>query len=139
MPYESFKLNFEVAELLCMRGVEGGATDFYLMFSHTRPEQAITMQREVITTDQWEHFFNNNLVRKDSGWLKNVLSNEESAKTLSEYERKQLHYILSTAPTWDRCVQALLFLPVILVCPLPSSTDVIVIINQVRKFSCYAR
>ncbi|KAG0562417.1 hypothetical protein KC19_9G144300 [Ceratodon purpureus] len=74
----------------------------FLVSRDCRPEQAITMQREVITNDQWEHFFNNNLVRKDSGWLKNALSNERSEKSLSEYERKQLHYILSTAPTWDR-------------------------------------
>lgn len=81
------------------------------------------MQREVITTDQWEHFFNNNLVRKDSGWLKNVLSSEKSEKPLSEYERKQLHYILSTAPTWDRCIPGPLFLPVIHVRPLSISMD----------------
>ena len=93
---------------------EGGATDFYVMFYHIRPEQSIIMQREVVTTDQWEHFFNNNLVRKDSGWLKNVLRSEKSEGTLSESERKQLHYILSTAPTWDRCVPDL-FLPVIYV------------------------
>ena len=100
-------------------------------YCHIRPEQAITMQREVITTDQWEHFFHNNLVRKDSGWLKSVLSSEKSEKTLSESERKQLHYILSTAPTWDRFVPGLLFLPALHVCPLSILMDIIAIFNQV--------
>lgn len=60
------------------------------------------MQREVISADQWEHFFKNCLVQKDPGWLKNALSSDKAERTLSELERKQLHYILSTAPTWDR-------------------------------------
>lgn len=68
------------------------------------------MQREVISADQREHFFNNSLAQKDSGWLKPALSSETSERTLSELERKQLHYILSTAPTWDRYAHGLLFL-----------------------------
>lgn len=74
----------------------------FLVNRGCRPEQAITMQREVISADQWEHFFKNSLVQKDSGWLKNALSSEKAERTLSELERKQLRYILSTAPTWDR-------------------------------------
>lgn len=74
----------------------------FLLNRQCRPEQAIIMQREVISADQWEHFYNINLVQKDSGWLRNALSSEKVEETLSEQERKQLHYILSTAPTWDR-------------------------------------
>jgi hypothetical protein len=69
---------------------------------YNRPEQAITMLREVLSADQWEHFTNSSLGRKDSGWLKYVLSSGKSDLYLSELERKQLQYILKTAPTWDR-------------------------------------
>jgi len=60
------------------------------------------MLREVLSADQWEHFTNSSLGRKDSGWLKYVLSSGKSDLYLSELERKQLQYILKTAPTWDR-------------------------------------
>lgn len=73
----------------------------FLMNRGCRPEQAITMQPEVLSADQWEHFYRG-LYKKDSKWRKTPLRSEKAERTLSEPERKQLHYILSTAPTWDR-------------------------------------
>ena len=73
------------------------------LYAH-RPEQAIVMQPEVLSADQWEHFMENNLGRSTgSGWIGSLLSSsQQPAPVLTEADQKQLHYILSTAPTWDR-------------------------------------
>lgn len=69
-----------------------------------RPEQAIVMQKEVLSADQWEHFMENSLGRTNSGWLSTLFNSQKSVPVLSDSTEKQLHYILSTAPTWDRSV-----------------------------------
>lgn len=61
------------------------------------------MQPEVLSADQWENFMENNLGRTGSGWMSNLLSSsQQSAPVLAEASHRQLLYILSTAPTWDR-------------------------------------
>lgn len=57
------------------------------------------MLPEVLGAD---HFLNRNLERMDSGWMKSKRKSGKSDIGVSELERKQLRYILSTAPTWDR-------------------------------------
>lgn len=69
-----------------------------------RPEQAIVMQKEVLSADQWEHFMENSLGRTNSGWLSTLFNSQKSVPVLSDSAERQLHYILSTAPTWDRSV-----------------------------------
>jgi hypothetical protein len=39
-----------------------------------------------------------------SGWMKSLLTGRKSESALSDSARKQLHYILSSAPTWDRSI-----------------------------------
>jgi hypothetical protein len=69
-----------------------------------RPEQAIVMQPEVLSADQWENFMENNLGRTGSGCMSSLFSSssQQPAPVLTEAAEKQLLYILSTAPTWDR-------------------------------------
>lgn len=76
-----------------------------------RPEQAIVMQPEVLSADQWESFMENNLGRTESGWLSSLFSKSQPAPILSEPAEKLLLYILSTAPTWDRCLSFSNFRP----------------------------
>jgi len=74
-------------------------------FGKIRPEQAILMQPEVLSADQCEHFLEQSLGRSSgSGWMKSLLTGRKSESALSDSARKQLHYILSSAPTWDRSI-----------------------------------
>lgn len=74
----------------------------FLVNPDCRPEQAIVMQPEVLSADQWESFMENNLGRTGSGWLSSLFSSSQPAPILSEPAEKLLLYVLSTAPTWDR-------------------------------------
>ncbi|KAG0632280.1 hypothetical protein M758_1G317100 [Ceratodon purpureus] len=75
----------------------------FLVNPDCKPEQAIVMQPEVLSADRWESFMENNLERTGSGWLISLLSSsQQPTPVLSEASEKQLLYILSTAPTWDR-------------------------------------
>jgi hypothetical protein len=67
-----------------------------------RPEQAITIQPEVLSVDKWEHFLDHDLGRMESKRMKSTLKGPEPECMLSELEMKQLQYILRTAPMWDR-------------------------------------
>lgn len=75
----------------------------FLVNPDCRPEQAILMQPEVLSADQCEHFLEQSLgMSSGSGWMKSLLTARKSESALSDSARKQLHYILSSAPTWDR-------------------------------------
>ncbi|KAL3701941.1 hypothetical protein R1sor_019963 [Riccia sorocarpa] len=75
-----------------------------LMNEECRPEQAIMMQREVLLSDQWQNFLDRNSSKGFTGWLKKLVKPNTKTEGLNEATRKQLQFILSTAPTWDRLV-----------------------------------
>ncbi|KAL2650245.1 hypothetical protein R1flu_018373 [Riccia fluitans] len=75
-----------------------------LVNEQCRPEQAIMMQPEVLLADQWQHFLDRNTSRGFTGWLKKLVKPSTKPEALNEASRKQLQFILSTAPTWDRVV-----------------------------------
>ncbi|KAG6541643.1 hypothetical protein Mapa_016908 [Marchantia paleacea] len=75
-----------------------------LVNEECRPEQAIVMQPEVLLPDQWQNFLERNSSRGFMSWLKKLAKPGAKPEGLNDAAHKQLHFILSTAPTWDRLV-----------------------------------
>eukprot|EP00246_Nothoceros_aenigmaticus_P002539 TRINITY_DN13404_c0_g1_i3.p1 TRINITY_DN13404_c0_g1~~TRINITY_DN13404_c0_g1_i3.p1 ORF type:complete len:201 (-),score=27.29 TRINITY_DN13404_c0_g1_i3:86-688(-) len=72
-----------------------------LVNSNSRPEQAIVMQPEVLVAENWEQLLKEESDGGVLGWLTGLFSSKQTAG-FSEPTLKQLHSILSTAPTWDK-------------------------------------
>jgi hypothetical protein len=100
LPYLCAEANV-LASLGCMC-ISGAKVVLKLDLLFNRPEQAITIQPEVLSVDKWEHFLDHDLGRMESKRMKSTLKGPEPEGMLSELEMKQLQYILRTAPMWDR-------------------------------------
>lgn len=74
----------------------------FLVNFDCKPDLAISMQPEVLSADQWQHFIEHDRVGTPSGWMSSLFSSQQSAPLLAEATEKQLLYVLNTAPTWDR-------------------------------------
>lgn len=66
-----------------------------------RPEQEILLQPEVLSYDRWEDIKKKGSSSSIFGIDSNI-SIPSIAKNPLNFPHKQLHFILSTAPTWDR-------------------------------------
>ncbi|KAJ7524721.1 hypothetical protein O6H91_17G018200 [Diphasiastrum complanatum] len=73
----------------------------FLVNSECRPEQAILMQPEVLTGVQWKYLLDQDLDRGYFTWLGPLYSTSKKG-FLKASVYKQLQFILSTTPTWDR-------------------------------------